>query len=150
MLTELEISTLRAALARILPSGGGVAAEEQGCLSYILAVVEQAGPTGWLAREVTRGLRLMDQLCIEAIGKSFAQAAEAEQDRVLDRMEKEGSLEANRFLGRLVYLSIEGLFCDPPHGAKPVKSGWRWLEIGPEQDGNRLLVTVQGERCTMS
>ncbi len=145
-LDERESRALRAAVLRILPSADGAGAAEAGCPDYVIEALERRRPPRFVD-EMRRGLAFAESLAEQIAGRSFADASDDEQDRVLRQLQRTPHPTVQRFLRRLVRLTLEGYLCDPRRGGNRARAGWTHLGL----DGARAPGACLGtEPCTTS
>lgn len=151
-LTALERRCVDAITARLIPTDEtGPGAREAGVTDFIdsqLAGFYGRGERWYMRGPFAEGLdtqgyqsehppaqlyrkaiEALDEHCRGALGATFADLGEDQQDEVLHRIE-EGELEldgisASAFLDLVMENAIEGFFCDPIYGGNRDMVGWR-------------------------
>src|SRR5262249_48370746 len=169
--------TVEAAMARIIPTDEEPGAREAGTIDFVdryLSSIDfiYAKPDGsgferlegrraeaWsqrveiLRRTYVEGIATLDALSREALGSSFVELAEAQQDEVLRRLERIGRQSASaggapgespalqqtltetdlEFLPLLVMHTRQGFYADPIYGGNKGRVGWRLIGFpGPD------------------
>src|ERR671931_427575 len=121
-LTEAQLATLDAALARLIPSDDGEpGAREARVIRYVERALEGVHRGHLGAYE--RGLNDLDDLALVGCGAAFAALDPERQDAVL--REAEGAHAG--FFELLRSHAIEGMFGDPRWGGNAQLAGWRLL-----------------------
>jgi hypothetical protein len=153
--------TLEAISGRILPSDDGPGAIEAGCVNFIDKALAHEDAA---ARPLyAQGLLGTDQVARRRFGRVFADLAPAEQDEVLEALERggapgwpEGPLASPVFFATLRAHVIVGFLADPKYGGNRGFAGWKLVgypgprhHLGgytPEQMlGRAKLRTIWGE-----
>lgn len=142
-LTPRQRETLRAAAARILPSGDdGPGARE----TAAHASVENAlrAPAYALLRPwMERGLDDLEARAQQAHGRAFADCPAARRDALLREVEADPAIASRMFFQYLVTLTVEGFLGDPVHGGNRDFLGWR--SVGYEEEEPRSGFCVKAE-----
>jgi hypothetical protein len=106
-LTELEQSTLQAAVFRVLPSSDGPGAREADVMAFIDWLTQQACfEPGWQSFVV--GLRLLEATAGTRYGTSFHACAATAQDDLLAGLTTIPHPTVRRFFATLVRLAVFG------------------------------------------
>lgn len=131
-LDEAERRTLRAMVRRVLPSDDGLGAAEAGCPEYVVDVVDGMPPKS--VERVRRGLRLADDLALQASGSRFAEAEGGEQDLAFRQLQLIPHPTLQSFVHWVVNVTLQGFLGDPRYGGNCDEVGWRFLErsVGSE------------------
>jgi len=144
-LDERERRMLRAAVLRVLPSTGGAGASEAGCADYVIGTLERRRPPRFVG-EMRRGVAFAESLAEQMAGESFADASGEEQDRILRQLQRTPHPTVQRFLRRLVRLTLEGFLCDPRHGGNRARAGWIRLGLDGARAPGACLETDPARR----
>lgn len=110
-------ATIRAAVARIVPSDDGPGAREAGTAGYVL---RRATATASLRDGYVRLAARLDALATAAAGRPFAELEPEARDRALAAAEADGDLAFRR----LVIDTMEGFYGDPRHGGNAGAISW--------------------------
>jgi gluconate 2-dehydrogenase gamma chain len=119
---------LEAMLDRLIPSDElGPGAREAGVMRYLETALGE-----WHAHHLeayAAGLLALEQRAQAAYGCGFARCDEAQQDALLERIERDGA-----FFELVRSHVIEGMFGDPRWGGNAGGAGWQLLGYpGPRQ-----------------
>jgi len=139
-----EADTVEALVARIVPgSEDDPGAREIGVLRYIDRALSGAY-SGWQGA-YREGLRTLNSYTGRRYGKKFFELSDAEQDAVVDMMEKDqvpgygNSAEeqsgAEAFFTMVWAHTVEGMFSDPAYGGNRGASGWELIGFPGAQYG---------------
>jgi hypothetical protein len=136
MLTETQLTTLRAALDRIIPPDDFPGAWEAGVGDYLLR--QLAGDLAPLLETYRAGLDWLDYEALSVSGRPFADLAPASQDELLRRIEGGEAqapwpIDAQQFFRTLCEHAAEGYYSDPGNGGN--RDGVAWRMIGFEVRG---------------
>jgi gluconate 2-dehydrogenase gamma chain len=172
--TAEEASFIDAAVSRLIPADElGPGAKEAGVPTFIDRQLNGAygraqrwymfGP--WRAGTETQGYQSrltpaqMYRFAIKAIdgyvreknqGKSFAQLAPEEQDKLLEDLEKDEvqieGISTKAFFDVLLQNTIEGFFADPIYGGNRDMAAWKMIGFPGARYDYRDYVSKHGER----
>lgn len=121
-----ELRLCAAACERILPRDADPGAVELGAVTYIDRRLARRGRRPARARRAfQRGLGQLDAWAHSREGRSFADLSPDRQDLALASFGAEGGEDGQRFLHRMVTLTLEGAMADPSYGGNRDKGGWR-------------------------
>jgi gluconate 2-dehydrogenase gamma chain len=151
----VEWSFIKAAVSRLIPSDGpGPGGLETGVPEFIDRQMElpyghgayfylqgpfqpDAPPTlGYQLRYTPRdlyrsGIAAVNNACMTAAGKAFAELPSDEQDRFLASLEKNqvqlSGPPAAAFFAQLLENTHEGYFADPLYGGNRGMAAWKWI-----------------------
>jgi gluconate 2-dehydrogenase alpha chain len=137
--------TLDAVFVRMFPADDdGPGATEIGVTDYVDRALSSAYSD--LHSLYRTGLAALDREMLARSGKAFKAASPAEQDQIIQALEKNELHSCPGFPGRDFFEALrahlqEGLFADPVHGGNKQKSGWKlikhpgvWLENSAEEN----------------
>jgi hypothetical protein len=131
-LTPERSSTLRAAVARILPGEAGPGAAATGAAQGFENALGHPYFRG-LRPGIEKALDWLDARAAKMYGRDFAACTSVEQDEVLRTLEQEPN-PWTRFLFRsLIGFSLEGMLGDPVHGGNRDFKGWEALGLLPAE-----------------
>jgi hypothetical protein len=125
-LTELQRSTLQAAVFRVLPSSDGSGAREADVMAFIDWITRQACfEPGWPCLVV--GLRLLDATAGSRYGASFHACATAAQDDLLAGLTTVPHPTVRRFFAALVRLAVLGFLSPPGYPGNRRHIGFQYM-----------------------
>jgi hypothetical protein len=129
-LSELEWSTLEAALRRILPSAAGSpGADEVNAIGYIDAALRDPESEPDEVARVRAGVRRLMEFT-EAHGASGYGELPAEvQDEGIRQFEQPWAQQM--WLRNVISLTLEAFLGDPIHGGNVGEVGWTWAGVDP-------------------
>ena len=149
---EGEARALDAITARVIPSEpDGLGAREAAVVTYIDRAV--AGYFHELQGLYRFGLLRLDESCLAAFGRTFAELPTENQDEILLALDEAGSGRAvpsrvtqmltadrremvlPRFFAIVREHTIQGMFCDPLYGGNRDFTGWRLIGFPGAQWG---------------
>src|SRR2546428_1778780 len=144
-LTAAESDTLEAIVARLIPSDeNGPGAAEARAAHYIDRAL--AGPLASARKAYAAGLAALNAYAQTSKGRPFAQLHAADQDAVLNEMEKNAATgftpNSPTFFNLLRTHTIQGTFCDPSYGGNANFVGWDLIGY----PGVRISVAAQEQR----
>jgi gluconate 2-dehydrogenase gamma chain len=124
-LSSDEFAAVQAIAARIMPTTDTPGAAEAGAADYIdLALSGDYAPS--LPR-YQQALAELDAFCTATIGTPFASLSDAEQDAVLEDLERGSIAEVTggpAFFDLVRRHVLEGMFCEPYYGGNRNLVGW--------------------------
>lgn len=139
----MELKTLEAVTARILPSGNGPGARETGVAGYIVGALEHPFSRK-LRGPMAAGLERVDAAARRSFGHPFADCSEEQQDEILTALQNRvldaPEFPAHFFFEILITLAIEGFLCDPVHGGNRGGLGWKFLGASPAPPSSDLCL----------
>ncbi|MEA2133655.1 MAG: gluconate 2-dehydrogenase alpha chain, partial [Solirubrobacteraceae bacterium] len=155
-LNAAEARTAAAIFERMFPAGeDGPGATAIGVVDYVDRAL--AGEYAEWAEAYRVGLATLDRVAREQHGTGLAGCAAADQDDLIERLERE-QLPGFRVPGQRAFFDLlrahlqEGLFADPAYGGNRDKQGWRllghtgvWFENAAEENLASEPVTKGGE-----
>lgn len=118
--------TLRAALACVLPSDDGPGAEETSAGDYVERVLMEVLDDATRER-FREGLRLLESIAQNQLGRSFQDCPWSSQDEVLAGLQQIPHRLPQQFLALLIHAALQGFLCDPLHGGNRDGLGWAYL-----------------------
>ncbi len=122
---------------RLIPSHDGPGAREAGVADYVRQVL--AGYHASLRPMIEEGLLRIDRLSRNDFESPYVRLSGAEQDRILEFVQKGGedddSFRGGVFVHRLLELCMEGFLGDPVHGGNRNGAGWRYIGFTAEGPG---------------
>ena len=135
MINDDRIGTLRAVIDRIVPPDDFPGAWDAGVGKFLEGL--WAADTG-RSEYFQLGLSDLDREAVSSTGSQFADLPEAEQDSILERIERgstsmDWAIGAREFFLRLVDEVMEGYYADPGNGGN--SGGVSWAMIGFEVRG---------------
>jgi gluconate 2-dehydrogenase gamma chain len=139
-----EADTVEALAARIVPgSEEDPGAREIGVLRYLDRALSGAY-SGWQGA-YREGLRTLNSYTEDRYGKKFFKLSEADQDAVVDMLEKDqvpgygnsadDESGAEAFFTMVWAHTVEGMFSDPAYGGNLGGSGWQLIGFPGAQYG---------------
>lgn len=124
------LTTLEAAVARIVPSDDGPGAIEAGTSQYVLAAAPEGSARLAQLHELVRHLDRATRTL--GLYLDFAALHPTDQDRVLAEVER----EADSTFDWLVATTLEGFYGDPRYGGNRNALSWRLIGFpGPHPAG---------------
>jgi gluconate 2-dehydrogenase gamma chain len=145
VLTALELETLEAIVARLIPSDeNGPGAAEAQAARYIDRAL--AGPLASSRAAYAAGLAAVNSYAQSSMGMVFAKLPAEDQDAVLSDMEKDLATGftsgSSAFFTTLRTHTIQGTFSDPYYGGNANFAGWDLIGY----PGVRTGVTADQQR----
>ena len=125
---------LRAAIDRIIPADDFPGAADAGVVEFISRIF--ATETHPPAEVFVRGIESLNAEAKSLFSRSFANLTPAQQDDVLQRVEK-GTVESQwqgdpkAFFAMLINFSNEGYYSDPGNGGNRGKISWKMVGYDP-------------------
>lgn len=141
-LSAEHAAVLGAVLARLIPADElGPGAREAGVMRYLQTALGE-----WHAHHLdayAAGLGALEQRALSDYGHGFARCDDAQQDALLEQIERDGS-----FFELVRTHAIEGMFGDPRWGGNADGAGWELLGYpGPREQwtaAQQQLATIPG------
>ncbi len=140
-----DAATLDAVFERMFPADNdGPGAAEIGVTDYVDKAL--GGAYADLQLFYRNGVAALDREMLGRAGKQFTAASPAEQDQVIQALERNELPSCSDFPARAFFELLrthlqEGLFADPVYGGNKEKSGWKlikhpgvWLENSAEEN----------------
>jgi hypothetical protein len=131
ILDEVRLSTLRAAMDRLIPADEFPGAWDAGCGDYLLAQLD--GQLAHLLPVYRQGLDGLDGEARLCYGRRFANLPSDQQDALLAKVEI-GQVAATAwetppaaFFAGLVNHTAEGYYADPAQGGNRERVSWRMV-----------------------
>lgn len=129
-LNDVQISTLRAAMDRLIPADEYPGAWDAGCGDYLLAQLD--GQLAPLVPIYQQGLDGLDAEAHLAYGAGFSSLSAAQQDALLAIVEKGETAvpwqtRPAAFFAALVNHTAEGYYADPTQGGNRDRISWRMV-----------------------
>jgi gluconate 2-dehydrogenase alpha chain len=144
-LNPYDAATLDAVFERMFPADNdGPGAAEIGVTDYVDKAL--GGAYADLQLFYRNGVAALDCEMLSRTGKQFTAASPAEQDQVIQALERNELPSCSDFPARAFFELLrthlqEGLFSDPVYGGNKEKSGWKlikhpgvWLENSAEEN----------------
>jgi gluconate 2-dehydrogenase gamma chain len=139
-----EADTVEALAARIMPGDAeDPGAREAGVLSYIDRALSGAY-SEWQG-SYKEGIRTLNAYTKQRYGKRFFELSEADQDTVVDALEKgeihgfgdsDGETSGAEAFFTMVWAhTVEGMFADPAYGGNREAAGWKLVGFPGAQHG---------------
>lgn len=116
--TNLDVTTLRAVIGRIIPADHDPGALDLGADHYVVA---QLSAPECFGAAVSLGLAELDALAIVRAGCGFAELPSAQQDEVLVAHQQ------TEWFAALAELTAEGFYADPANGGNRDALSWQMI-----------------------
>lgn len=133
-----DATTVDAFAEQILPSEpGSPGAREAGVVYYIDRAL--AGFMRDLQPLYRRGLRMLTDLAIDALGADFASLSTEQQFELVERMDTVATADPQDFAGQFYRIlrehTVQGYFGDPAYGGNRELAGWKLVGFPGAQWG---------------